>query len=147
MAHAPLLALALLAQGPRESVPPPEAAPMRPPSLQPAPLDEARLEELIDRAVERALARRRPAEAYAAAPAAYAAPQAAVQAAYTARPALASPHPTIRVLAPPGPHRRALAALGRRLVECGQPRLVTFELAPAVAPAAPRAVYAAPQAP
>jgi len=147
MAHAPLiLALALCAQGPRESVPPPEGGPLYPPSLQPAPLDEARLEQLIDRAVERALARRRPAEAPAyASPTAYAAPQAA-PAAYAAPVALAAPGPTVRILATPGPHRRALAALGRRLAELDRPRVLTLEVAPPFAPAL-RAVYAAPQAP
>jgi hypothetical protein len=138
-----------------------------PPTTAPA-IDPARIDDLVDRAVERSLARRLgPA---AAGPTGWAPPSATPQAPEVSRPAVrreivaAAPArrigylPVVReeqqyaeVLVEPSCCRRAAAALGARLVELGRPRTRTMRIAPASvrctieeAPPA-RPVYPAPQ--
>ena len=143
-----------------------------------ATVDEARLAELVDRAVERALSRREASSL--AAPSGqspvYAAPQSVAAAVPTtrvvrrivpaeARSTIAYQPVEVRearyaqVLVPPCAPRRAIAAVGEMMVECGRPRLRTYRLAPAavvdaieecppaIAAAPVRTSYASPQAP
>jgi hypothetical protein len=144
---------------PRDWTPPPPATP--PPSAPDAAV-AARLD-----AIERTLARLE-ASAQASPQAAYASPQGAVlipppRPAAQLRivpaerprtvgtvPAYSESRDYVQVLVPPACHKRAMAAIGAKLVEAGQPRVKTMRVAPAalvqvqeVQPA--RAVYASGQ--
>jgi len=161
---APAFALAGDEQAPAPPVLPRGWSPPPPmPSASPA-IDEARLAAMIDDAVDRALARQSASRAGPQAPA-YASPQGAatppprpsaavrIVAAEPARavgtvPAYSESREYVTVMVAAPWHKRAMAAVGARMVECGKPRLRSMRVAPSavvqeLAPA--RAVYASGQ--
>lgn len=150
-----LLPAAARAQDGEQAPPPPATArpAIPPPSPIAAPLvDEERIEQIVDRAVERALARRLPAalqQSQQQQPTVTASAQ-GIQARPTAQaqartqiveaparerieyaPVVRRESSYARVLVPAPIHRRAAAAVGEKLVECGRPRTKWMKLAPA----------------
>ena len=146
MAPLPLLA------GDEQAATPPPSIPRggwTPPVTPAASVDEQRVAELIDRAVDRAVARRLAAQSPgpvggwtppAASPqGVVAAPPRSVprivpagparRVAYV--PAYSEDRQYVQVRVPAPPHRRAIAALGERMVRCGQDRTRLMRVVPA----------------